>query len=425
MMHGKIAKKHAKIQSKNGGNKQTEIQTYPGSYDDDYIYLIKNRNGDQKYARIIEPKLLDNLDPSIPKSFDSYKYYVHYIGQGRRHDEYVDVTRMKKTEFTLEMWKRDKPDALKDLHESSEEEGLDEANRKAHEDATKIKTVIEINIGRFVLETWYFSPFPEGYHNGARLYFCEYCLNFYNNVSELQRHLLRCDLLCPPGNQIYEDKERKFVMFEVDGTKNWKYCENLSYLAKLFLDHKLVLYSTDPFLFYVLCEKDEYGFHIVGYFSKNKDFQDPLNLSCILVLPCYGRKGYGKFLIEFSYELSVIEGKTGTPERPLSDLGRVTYLAYWTQRLIDYFRSLSQEELAVITIKQISDSTRIKEGDIIMALEEVKMIKKVGSNTYLCLDETIMQPIYKKYGRPSIKINRDNLHWIPYKQKYDENIYTS
>jgi len=36
------------------------------------------------------------------------------------------------------------------------------------------------------------------------------------------------------------------------------------------------------------------------------------NLACILTLPCYQRKGYGKFLISMSYELSKIEGKVKT-----------------------------------------------------------------------------------------------------------------
>jgi len=46
------------------------------------------------------------------------------------------------------------------------------------------------------------------------------------------------------------------------------YAQNLCLLAKLFLDHKTLYYDTDPFLFYVCCEMDNKGYHLVGYFSK-------------------------------------------------------------------------------------------------------------------------------------------------------------
>ena len=47
------------------------------------------------------------------------------------------------------------------------------------------------------------------------------------------------------------------------------------------------MYTIEPFLFYILCEVDDKGAHIVGYFSKNKDFTEGNNLSCILTLPLF------------------------------------------------------------------------------------------------------------------------------------------
>ena len=46
------------------------------------------------------------------------------------------------------------------------------------------------------------------------------------------------------------------------------YCQNLCLIAKMFLDHKTLYYDVEPFLFYVIAEYDDKGYHFVGYFSK-------------------------------------------------------------------------------------------------------------------------------------------------------------
>jgi len=110
--------------------------------------------------------------------------------------------------------------------------------------------------------------------------------------------------------------------------------------GKLFIDIKTLFFDTDNFLFYLLTDADSQRDHVLGFFSKEKISYDDYNLACIVVLPPYQRKGYGMLMIEFSYELCRRAGKVGTPERPLSDLGLRSYLAYWVATIVRFLRRL-------------------------------------------------------------------------------------
>ncbi len=66
-----------------------------------------------------------------------------------------------------------------------------------------------------------------------------------------------------------------------------------------------------------------------------------------------------------SYEISLKEGKLGTPERPLSDLGRISYYRWWIQKIIDFFRVHQNENFS---IADIIKETGIIEKDILAVL---------------------------------------------------------
>lgn len=155
-----------------------------------------------------------------------------------------------------------------------------------------------IEMGKYEMDCWYSSPYPPDYSCVPKLYICEFCLKYFNSSLTMRRHVSKCPLFCPPGNEIY--RKGNISVFEIDGEKNKLYCQNLCLLAKLFLDHKTLYYDVEPFRFYIMGESDSEGFHIIGYFSKEKNSFLNYNVSCILTLPPYQKQGYGRMLIDFS-----------------------------------------------------------------------------------------------------------------------------
>ncbi len=111
----------------------------------------------------------------------------------------------------------------------------------------------------------------------------------------------------------------------------------------------------------------------MGYFSKEKHCAQRYNVSCIMTLPQYQRSGYGRFLIEFSYLLSRKERLPGTPEKPLSDLGRISYQSFWKSTILNYIRERSRA-----TIEEISSATGMNVHDISATLQQCKIIHKIN-----------------------------------------------
>ncbi len=289
-----------------------------------------------------------------------------------------------------------------------------------HDDVvTRMKNIELIELGRHQIRPWYFSPYPQELVTLPCIYICEFCLKYVKSRTCLARHLTKCNLRHPPGNEIY--RKNTISVFEIDGRKNKLYAQNLCLLAKLFLDHKTLYYDTDPFLFYVMCEFDDRGFHVVGYFSKEKESSEDYNVACILTLPPYQRKGFGKLLIEFSYELSKFEGKTGSPEKPLSDLGLLSYRSYWTHAILAVLLSCiksggsgkDDDTPPSITINEICEQTSIKKDDVVSTLQKLNLINYYKGQYILTLNQDLVEKHKKDLSKRILRIDPRCLHWSP------------
>ena len=171
-------------------------------------------------------------------------------------------------------------------------------------------------------------------------------------------------------------------------------------------------------------------FHIVGYFSKEKESSEDYNVACILTLPPYQRKGFGKLLIEFSYELSKFEGKTGSPEKPLSDLGLLSYRSYWTNAILSVLLEAQKvsntrvsgssnqsgadlENPPQITINEICERTSIKKEDAISTLQKLNLINYYKGQYILTLSKELVAKNKKDLAKRKLTIDPKALHWTP------------
>ena len=60
-----------------------------------------------------------------------------------------------------------------------------------------------IELGKYEIDTWYYSPYPEPFASQHKLFLCEFCLKYFKKRKTLLRHLAKCEPAHPPGDEIY------------------------------------------------------------------------------------------------------------------------------------------------------------------------------------------------------------------------------
>ncbi|KAE9411286.1 acyl-CoA N-acyltransferase [Gymnopus androsaceus JB14] len=202
----------------------------------------------------------------------------------------------------------------------------------------RIKNLNRLQIGKYEVETWCLSPYA----------------NLPSHIfGILLVHRLRCNLLHPPGDEIYRHEDISF--YEIDGKRQLGWCRNLSLLSKCFLD-QLVFFA-----FNVI--RDSAGCHIIGYFSKEKERRIKK------------------------------EGKLGSPEKPLNDL------AYWSEVIV---------ELLMEWDGHIAQRTSITHADVMNICITIQLFKHYKGQHLIVLDSAVIERHEKLRKKNRRRIPRES-----------------
>ena len=110
--------------------------------------------------------------------------------------------------------------------------------------------------------------------------------------------------------------------------------------------------------------------------------------------------------------MSKIEGKVGSPEKPLSDLGQLAYYPYWDEILLCLLAERDD-----LSIMDMCKETAFKPEDVIGTLQRLNVLRYYGGNHVICFTEEANQLYQKKIQRKSTskkpRVVPHQIHWTP------------
>ena len=109
-----------------------------------------------------------------------------------------------------------------------------------------------------------------------------------------------------------------------------------------------------------------------------------------------------------------MEGVCGSPEKPLSDLGKLSYRSYWSWVILNILK----EAGGIVPIKDISKMTSFTVADIIDTLNSLNMVKYLKGQHVICVTAKSIEEHLKsiEHKKPLIDVDSNFLKWDPPKK---------
>lgn len=137
-------------------------------------------------------------------------------------------------------------------------------------------------------------------------------------------------------------------------------------------------------------------------------------------------------MIEFSYLLSQREGKLGSPEKPLSDLGLLGYRSYWAEKIVETVLAAGEE----ISVDEIAQATSITHADVMntcvpchashvrlftdcrpsrpsVRCTTLQLFKHYKGQHIICLSDAVLERYDKSKAKRRRRIFKEYLNWRP------------